>query len=236
MKVIICDDEALYREEILDCLKKYEETYEEAFEIEVYDNGEECLQVTDADILLLDVEMPGIGGVNIKDLFQERKLNTKILFITSHDEVFREAYGKNVYGFLEKPLNCEIFFQKMNQMRKEIREENQSVLIDTFEGLQKIYIKDILYIKAERKYCRIYLLLNEKEETVMADVGIHVLTGQLTPYGLFLCHKSYLVNLLYVSRIAEKTVTVHREEIPLSRRNAKQIKTKLAEFIGQRMM
>ena len=82
--------------------------------------GEAVLSGKLPDILLLDIEMEGMSGIELKDLLGEREKRVRICFITSHSELAVEGYGDGVFGFLVKPLEYERFAVKMKLMVRDL--------------------------------------------------------------------------------------------------------------------
>lgn len=69
-----------------------------------YERGEDLLENLNADILLLDIKMDGLDGIEIKNILQHQKSRTGILFLSNYLEAIPEAFGRQVYGFLKKPV------------------------------------------------------------------------------------------------------------------------------------
>lgn len=103
MKIAICDDQKIYRDDILAHCKRL--LCEEGSVYKVYTSGEELLTSGEMfDFLFLDIEMTGMDGIQVKELLEQQSIQGKIIFLTSHEERMREAFGANVIGFLRKPV------------------------------------------------------------------------------------------------------------------------------------
>lgn len=101
MIIGICDDEVIIRNHVRDICKKIVAKYEDDIVIETFSDGMEVAD-RDLDILILDIEMDGVDGISVKNIFQEKNRNTIIIFVTSHDEMMYQAFGINVIGFVTK--------------------------------------------------------------------------------------------------------------------------------------
>ena len=92
--------------------------------------------------------MPDSDGISIKENFEKRRKNTRIIFLTSHTERVLEAFGKNVLFFLRKPLNRQEFIKAMDKVMRDINE----VVIEVEEnGKSFIFgIQQIKYIEVKQ--------------------------------------------------------------------------------------
>lgn len=105
IKVGICEDEKVCRESIAKLLEEYFTQRGIPYQLEEYESGQSFMEEKEkTDILLLDIEMEGISGIQLKNWLWREDEDTKIVFVTKHSEEMPEAFGKNVYGFLHKPL------------------------------------------------------------------------------------------------------------------------------------
>lgn len=106
--IAICDDEKYWQNQILNCCKLLENDINFNFEYHIFSSGEDVLKYqSNIDILLLDEELPGTSGQSIKEQFEASNKNTIIIFITSHNEIVYDSFGKNVYGF---QINHKVIF------------------------------------------------------------------------------------------------------------------------------
>lgn len=149
MRIAICDDLRIYIDDVIsNCKKAF------ADDNVIYDcfsSGEELL-VSDlkSDFLFLDIEMSGVDGIGVKDILEQRKCETKIIFLTSHEERMVEAFGENVIGFLHKPLQKDAFDKIVSKMKRIL---NKATVEWEDEGkLYVVCLEDIRYIEAQDKY------------------------------------------------------------------------------------
>jgi len=98
------------------------------------------------DLLLLDIEMPGMSGIAVKDSYfgQEKPL---IVFVSSHDEMMSEAYGPNVIGFLVKPVQWEFFRRRLHSAYMLL---NRDFAVE-FEDGTVVNSRDLVMFRAEGK-------------------------------------------------------------------------------------
>lgn len=103
MNICICDDEIHERKMIREICEEYFRGTEIPYQICEAENGLKALeQVGQIDLLILDIEMPEMDGVTLKNRLQDDSVQSKVIFVTSHDELMPEAFGMNVIGFVSK--------------------------------------------------------------------------------------------------------------------------------------
>lgn len=212
MIIGICDDELLMRkqeEEI--CRQTVMKYVEDDIVIETFSDGAE-VEDKDLDILVLDIEMNGIDGISVKNMFQKKNRDTIIIFVTSHDEMMHQAFGINVIGFVTKKYLKD---QLPVMLDTAIKKVMSTVLVDGVDS------RKICYIQAEHVYNILHMADGE-------EISVRISSGELEEMlkgvGFVRTHRAYLVNLAYVERIREKTIIVDEEEIPVSSRLKSRIK------------
>ena len=154
----------------------------------------------------------------------------QVIFITSHDDFIREAFGKNVYGYLWKPVSQ--YTEQLYKILKKIDAVcvDESILIEEKNGTQKrITIRNIRYLKAERCYTNICMDSGEK---ILRRKSLEQWEKELESIGFSRIHKSYIVNLRYIKRIGSKIILTSGEEIPVTRDKIKrtEIETRYMKY------
>lgn len=232
IQIAICDDEKVYRKE----LEEYCYRYCKERKIEVccreYASGTELLKDGEADILLLDVEMSGLNGLQIKDILGRERIDTRILFVSSHEEALPEAFGRQVYGFLKKPIDYPELERKLDIVIEDLMERGNYILYESTDGIRKIPTNQILYIQADGKYTKIFLL--DEEDYVFSDKSIGVWREELGLNDFGMCHRSYLVNFFYVKRLQTDITLANHQHIPVSRRMEKEFRDNYRAYIWRK--
>ncbi len=187
---------------------------------EFLERGEENLEETGEkrlpDILLLDVEMGAVDGIQIKHILQRQKREVRILFVTNHEELFRGAYGKYVFGFLTKPLSYEAFEEKMQEVEEDLDQSERCVVRSWKGPEERIRLSGIRYIKADGKYVKLHM--ENGGEALYDERGIGT-WEKLAGADFAMSHKSYLINLAKVKGIrGEYAVFADGENVKISRR------------------
>lgn len=163
MKILIVDDESLARER----LQRHIQEIDSCYEIIEAENGLTALQQSEKhspDIILLDIRMPGMDGIETAGKISELETPPAIIFTTAYDEYALDAFDAHAIAYLLKPIRKEklesalnsaqklnrVQLQSMQKNENESQEQHLSVRIHS--GVRKIEIKDIYYFQAEQKY------------------------------------------------------------------------------------
>ncbi len=226
ISVGICDDEKQCREQIKNLLELYFKEKGPHYELWEYESGADFLdRGEEINLLFLDIEMEGVSGIELKDYLQAEE-EIRIIFVTGHVEGMPEAFGKNVYGFLEKPLDAQKLEKYLARVIEDI-EEDIILVLKGVQGEMALRQKDIYYFASEKKYSRVV----GREGETFCDMSLQQLEEMLGQKSFFRCHKSYLVNLGNISDANQSIRLKNGESIPVSRRKAKELKDAYLKYI-----
>lgn len=189
------------------------------------------------DILLMDINLKGkLDGIALAGLIQA-EYKIPIIYLTANaDEVhFDRAKSTNPYAFISKPFKkldlqraieltlIRVAEEKKSKETQEASEEpfvfSDAIFVRRHDKMVKVNINDILYIEAERNYCKIYC--KEKEYLLVAT--LKDLEEKLTVNNLLRIHRSFIVNLCHIDEIANNYVVIAKKTIPLSSELKKQL-------------
>ncbi len=231
MKIAVCDDTKAYRDSIHTLCKDYLQDRKTEGEIVLFTSGEQFLSYTgEINLLLLDIEMDGLNGIEVKEQLQKNRQDIIIIYITNHKQFMQDAFGRQVYGFLTKPVLKEKFYKLMDQA---MREYDENFVVST-EDRQSPFVKakNILYIKAEDKYT--ILVTPEKEYLIRKNM-----TEWETCFsGRNFCrvHKSYIINLEHIKRAAGNVLLDNGTIIKISRSRAQKFKDQYMDYLRRRVV
>jgi DNA-binding LytR/AlgR family response regulator len=225
LKLAICEDDAI----LCEAAQKEILLLRPDYQIEAFQTGEELLQASgEYDLIFLDIEMPGKDGMFIAKEMRNLGYAGHLIFLTSHTEFMPEAFKVKAFRFLSKPLKSEELKETLAEAEKEIFSEKK-LIVTGFGNDILINISEIRYIKAQKNITIVYTG-NEELET---GYTLKYWMNELGSTDFFQVHKSYLVSLRYIKKIEADSVMLHGIEsmIPLSRRNAGQLKQVFFEYV-----
>lgn len=216
MKIGICDDMPKYLFQIRSLCECYFEKNCIEYEFLEFLSGEEVLEYKgNIDILFLDIEMNnGIDGIETMEKLLKQNNVWKIVFVTSHDEKFKQTYGLKTLGFISKHVDY-LSVEKWLQIAVKELKEDKIFVLKNKNNLIKVRISDIIFMKSEKNNTYIFT-----ENTKKLSVGnLKNWETRISNTSLIRIHKSYIVNMDYVIKRAFDYVIMegYNEEIPIGR-------------------
>lgn len=224
VSVGICDDVLLWREEITDKVLAYQTEKQIQITIKQYSCAEDYLKAQDdIDILFLDIEMSGMSGIALKDILIQNKRKEMIAFITCYDGYIREAFGKNVCGFIDKPVSREKVFEVLDKAVEE-KKENAVCRLTAETGFS---LKEIQYIKSNDKYIEIYT----ENGVVPGYISLKECEDILPVQTFIRVSRFYIVNFAAIKNIAGTIEMNDGQKIKVSRGKLKEIQRQYADYL-----
>jgi two-component system response regulator LytT len=230
--IVICDDEEVIRSQLRSYLDRLSELTGEHFRVTCLSSGEELLSKLppDTDILLLDIQMGPISGMDAaRDLYR-RCRRLCVIFITSQTQYAVEGYGVHAFGFLCKPVQFALFRRQITDALAALSaQEGTPVVLRSRGELYRLSSSEIYYIEA-RGHAVILASQSGKQEYA---VDLIALERQLEGHGFFLCHRGILVNLRQIRKIAQTELVMNNGDVlPLSRQRRKEFLTAFSQQAG----
>lgn len=227
-RIAICDDDEDFRDQCRKMSLAFFKNQEQLVEIFEFSGAEELIK-DDRQfyIILLDIELPGLSGIEVKNMLAKTQPKAAIIYITNYARYMSDAFGKNVYCFLEKPLNYEAFSSAMKNVIRDLTIQGDYLIIND----KKILLSQIIYLKGEDKYVRFIIYGNDSE---MVRGTLNEWEEKLEGKGFFRTHKSYIINFLWVYSTVHKLTLKNKEIIPVSRNLRKQLSKEYHEFLSDK--
>ncbi|MBE6999349.1 MAG: response regulator transcription factor [Ruminococcaceae bacterium] len=215
-KIAICDDEQNQIEYIASIVTSWSACKGVGCEIRTFSSAEEFLFEYEEDkvydILLLDVEMKGMNGIELAWRIRKDNNRAEIVFVTSHFEFVGEGYEVDALHYLMKPISAEKLMQVLTKAAEKISQEPPSVVISCEGETIKLYESDILYVESFLHY----LVIHTKGKKYKIKENMSVFENRVSD-DFYRSHRSYLVSLKHITRISRTSVSIESTELPLSR-------------------
>ncbi|WP_251550810.1 LytR/AlgR family response regulator transcription factor [Neobacillus muris] len=237
IRTLIVDDEPYSRDELKHLLRAFPfiQIVDEA------ETGEAAIVKAlhlQPDVVFLDIEMPRINGMEAAKAFSELKKVPLVVFTTAYPQFAVEAFRFNAIDYLLKPYDEEQLQDTIHRIEKKFSSlfdpENErpagKLAVESDREIYYLEPKDIFYIVRDDKLTKLITKTGEYEtKTPLKD-----LESRLTGYGFFRIHKSFLVNLEYVTRLTpwfngayQLQIQGRKEMLSVSRNYVKALRTRL---------
>ena len=237
LRVAICDDEKILMEieEIagrffrLNCIDNKITIYQSSENLQ-YDLQDGIVY----DLFLLDIEMPGIHGMELAKEICERIPSAKIIFITSHPEYAITAYEYSVFRYIQKTmLHEKLFLALEDYYRLYALEKNEYYMIEIKNYLEKIPYRSIFYVLKEGKYSVLYL---EGERTVSVRKPLKQVFEELGQEYFYFADRGCIINLANVVGMdTGKILFPEQQNVTINKTNWIEFKESLLSFWGKQI-
>jgi DNA-binding LytR/AlgR family response regulator len=217
MKCLIIDDNQLARmamNKLVNQVQMLELVAEcsDAMEAYNYLNSEQI------DLLFLDIEMPGMTGIELT-----KKLGAKkplIIFTTAKTDYAVEAFELNVVDYVVKPVSVARFLQAVEKAKEAYDSNKQEVKIEDREFvfvkdngiLKKLNVDDILYLEAMGDYVKVHTA----QKFHVLHSTLKSIEEKLPPNKFLRIHRSYIVALQKIDFIQDGIITIGKATIPVA--------------------
>lgn len=232
IRIAICEDEKEIQLLIENCIDNILKSINKEYEIQTYSSGEELLEdnFKEIDILLLDIQMGQVNGMDTARKIRKVDSKMEIIFITSLIDYVQEGYEVRAYRYLLKPIELEELKKHVLTCIKEIeKNKNNYILIKNKSNTYKISSNEIMYVEVQKKD----MLIHTINKNFDVNYSLEKIEKDLNLDKFIRCHKSFLVNLSYVENIKPNVVVLESgEEVPVSRYRYKDVKERFFKFLG----
>ena len=222
IRFAVCDDQQEFADKEKGIIDRYCRENGIAAEIQDYTDSKMLLydiqEGAHFDLLLLDIEMPGLDGMELAGLIREKLSQAMMIFITSHTKYAIKAFELSVFRYIpksemEKSLPLALF-DGLNLLSWQDRE---CYLIESPRKVQKINICDLIYIYKKQKYAILVLGELKREEFLMIERG-------------------FIINLYYVVKMEGSQVLLREGiRLPVGGSYQKEVRDKIASFWRKRL-
>lgn len=231
IRIAIVEDERRERAHLRDCLAYMAEKEQLEFDIVEFGSGEEFLGGYQPvyDIVLMDIELPGINGMETAKALRRLDSFVLLVFVTNMVQYAVSGYEVDALNYILKPVNRFDFALKMNKaISRTAKRTEKSVQIRAGKDLYMLPVAAIRYLEVDGHY----IVYHTTEGDYSEYITLKEAEKKLNKPYFVRCNRCYLVNLKYVSAVRDDVVQVGRDELLISRPQKKAFLNALAVFIG----
>lgn len=233
LEIAIVEDEESYRNTLCEYLRKYETETEEEIHISVFTDGDEIVENYAAkfDIILMDIEMQFMNGMEAARKIRESDTSVIIIFITNMAQYAIQGYEVDALDYVLKPISYFAFSQRIKRAvgRMKKREEHYINIVSK-NGVNKVAISEIGWIESEGHRLTYHAKDQVYESTLHSMKEIE---KQLEDYNFYRCNKGYLVNLAHVKAIRDGWAILTNGQVMISRAKKSDFQKALTTYAGE---
>lgn len=227
-KISVIDDNSADTEYVAALVTRWAESAGHVAGISVFPSAEAFLfqyqEEQDFDILLLDIEMGKMNGVDLAKKVRQENDAVQIVFITGYPDFIAEGYEVAALHYLMKPVSYEKLYAVLDRAAANLAKTEKRLSVTYDRRTDFVPLSQILYIEAQRQ-C---VLIHTFDKTYRMKRSFTETVDELDEF-FFKCQRSFCVNLCHITRIKGNCVLMKNgEEVPISRG--------MAEKIGKEMI
>ena len=222
LHIAIAEDESIFAQQLEQSLMRFGEENQIEMRLAFFSNGASLVEsfTSEWDLLLLDVEMPGMDGISAAHCIRERDPEVFIIFITNLAQYAIRGYEVDALDYMLKPVNYYSLAMKLKKVLHLLRrKDNRSIILNRDGELVRIPLSHLYYVEVFSHQLRYHT--SEGEFTQIGSRSLSTVEKDLSGSGFARCHSSYLVNLRCVDVVGNDTVQVAGETLPVSRKRRK---------------
>ncbi|OCX53725.1 DNA-binding response regulator [Mucilaginibacter sp. PPCGB 2223] len=175
----------------------------------------ETLKKAEVDLMFLDIRMPAINGM---DFLRMLRNPPKVIITTAYREYALDGYDLDIIDYLLKPITFERFFKAIERYLRNANvailpapDEPSAIYVKSGHRTVRINTSDMLYLESLKDYVKIVTT----SETITAKYRISDMEAELSNKGFLRIHRSFIVNLKYISAFTANDVEIGKIELPI---------------------
>ena len=196
MRILICDDDALIREQLVAYINEYfERSGIPCPEIACFPDGKSLLDDPgEKDILFLDIEMPGFDGIFVGNELKKEAGDVIIFVVSAYSTYLDDAMRFNVFRYLSKPLEKQRLFRNFKDALNLYHNRTIRLPLETREGVHTLPAAHIIAVETQRRKVIVHATERDFESVHNMQYWKELLPDNV----FFQPHRSFLVNLAHV--------------------------------------
>lgn len=238
MRAAICDDSSAMIIETYAALKYWAVHSGTNLQISAFNTGEDLLDAhahIRFDIIFLDINLPGLSGMDTARRIRAFDRDAAIVFLTSHPEHALEAFSVRAFHYLLKPLSFGMLTEVMEDFRILYDKTSKYLILHCNGTYLKRYLHEIAYLEVQSRHVHFHM---KNGEIIVMKEPFHTYENILLTNPDFVkCHRSYIVSLPQVSSFRYDEITMENgDSIPLSRTFVKNFREKFSKYMKKNKM
>ena len=225
MKIAVCDDET----KILEDIKSVILNLYPGDDVNLFSSGEEFLESDDnPDVLLLDIDMPGMSGMDVASKLAEKETDALIVFVTAHDELVYDSFKYHPFAFVRKTYLREELSGVLKDCRLKIDKKNKRYVFKSGSETVSLSLDEILYFESFANY----LTVKTKTLEYKTRSTISGAQSELEKNDFLRIHKGFLVNLEHVKTVKSDELLLDNDEtLPIGKSYSEEARKVILKYM-----
>lgn len=230
--IAIVEDNSEERERLEGYISSFSKKNNISITYQSFEKAEPFLNSPDHsfDIVLMDIELPGINGMNACYQLRESNKDIIIIFITNMASFAIKGYEVDALDFVLKPIRQELFDTKLMKAISRIISEKDEKISFAVDRTTKVFpLSDILYFDIlDHSLC-----IHTKNGSFNTRSSLNKIEKELEGKNFFRCNNYCLINLKHIKEVSHDEILIGNERIKLSRARKKDFNARLCQYLGQ---
>lgn len=220
MTIAICDDSQIFLDSMERRIKDYAANKDIELDLYKYSLPSALLNadLSSCDVLFLDIEMPGMNGIDLAKQIRSKYNDLLLVFVTGFIQYAPSGYRVNAFRYLMKTQLDQELWLCLDEVQEKLHENTEHVKIQSNDIEIDVALRDILYFEGT-PHRFVLLHFAKKRATVECKGKLADYESQLSDHGFIRLHRSFLVNMRNINNIRNyKAVLVDGTELKVSER------------------
>ena len=233
-RALVVEDEALEARRLTDLLARYGKAHDVEFRVTWHASAMEMLSDKGHyDLVLLDIELPGINGMEAAQLMRTYDETIPIIFVTNLAKYAVKGYEVGAIGFIVKPVTYGGLSLSLDRALRAIgANAGRSIAIPTEDGMHVVPLRQVLYIEVTKHRLTYHL---DGEDPLEARGSLVQLEEDLADAPVVRVSKSCLANMDKISLVRNSEVQMTNGDLlRISRTHKREVVDKVTDYLGGR--
>ena len=234
MNIAICDDTKADANSLRLLIERFLEEIDCDGQISIYESGDAFLsdfaakQTSDVQIVFLDIYMPGTNGIDTARKIRETSNDITIIFTTTSKDHGLDGYSVDALQYLVKPVNYPELESSLEKCKEKFTGSLRVLKVLSDRLTVRAYLKDICYIECFGDASYVHTV----NETIKTFSPLSELEKQLKSGAFLRTHRSFIVNMRYVKKIAKNDfILTNGSMVPIRKNDKLSIQQAYTDYV-----
>ena len=231
INIAIIEDEKKVRELIVSYMKRYSNGDTGKFSADEFDKAEPFVYNYKAgyDIIFMDIELPGINGMEASQLIRKADSEVMIIFVTNMAQFAVKGYEVEAFDFIVKPVLYAEFAMKMDRATKALGlRKGRNIWVATRSGRKAVNTEKLMYVEIMRHS----ITFHSEAGDFSCSGTLAGVKEMLSGLPFVLCNRCYLVNMRFVTEVTATDVVINGTRLAVSKTRRKEFLKEFNNYIA----